>query len=354
MDATNFRKRPVVFYLVPEFTMLAFTSAIEALRLANNILGFDAYSWRLASENGGSVRASCGLSLETDSSVAIERAQLSGMLKPSAAFVCAGKNVQDYHSRTAGAWLRECRHRGVMLGSFCTGTYLLAQAGLLDGRRCTIHWENFPGFAERFPTLCVTNGIYEIDGSFLTCAGGTASFDMMLHLIGEDFGEAIVNRICEQALMERVRGPADRQRLPLPARLGVNNPIILKVVERMEATLTEPQALPELAASVGLSRRQIERLFHRELGRSPARYYLELRLERAHLLLTQSSLPIIEVAIACGFAAGSHFSKCYREAYGYSPQQTRATRHSPLQKRERPVVQIMASPDVAELADQAA
>ena len=327
-------RRLFSFYLVPEFTLLAFSSALEALRLANLIVGYEAYAWRFVSEDGGSVRSSCGLELTPRLSLDEERAHLNGPLRPSMAVVCGGMNVQRHRSRAAAAWLRECRRRGVALASLCTGSNFLADAGLLDGRRCTIHWENVPDFAERFPALLVSSSVYEIDGDIYTCGGGSACFDMMLHLVEQDFGEAVVSRVCEQALVERVRGSDVRQRLPLRGRLGISNPAILQVVEQMEANLMDPIPLPELAARTGLSLRQIERLFRREMGRSPARYYLELRLERAHLLLSQSMLPIIEVAVACGFFSGSYFWNCYRKAYGCTPKQTRLSSQS--QRPPRP------------------
>lgn len=330
MSDSKTRRRVFSFYLVPEFTLLAFSSAIEALRLANLVVGFEAYAWRFVSDDGAGVRSSCGLDFVTGSSLRDERALLGGTDRPSMAIVCAGRNVHLHTNGGANAWLRECRRAGVALASLCTGANVLAAAGVLEGRRCTIHWENFPGFAERFPTLVVSASVYEIDGDVYTCAGGSASFDMMLHLIEQDFGGGVVGRICEQAMVERVRSSSARQRLPLRTRLGVSDPAILNIVEHMEENLTEPLSLPRLSEKLGMTRRQIERLLHRELGRSPARYYLELRLERAHLLLEQSTLPIVEIAVACGFLGGSHFWDCYRKAYGCTPKQTRlASRGAP-------------------------
>ncbi len=266
MTETDARRRLFTFYLVPEFTLLAFSSALEALRLANAAVGFEAYSWRFASEDGRNVRSSCGLDFATHLPLAEERALLGGPLRPSIVVVCGGMNVHSHRSRPAAAWLRECRRRGVALASLCTGSNILAEAGLLDGRRCTIHWENLPDFAERFPAVEVSSGVYEIDGDIYTCAGGSASFDMMLHLIAQDFGEAVVSRICEQALVERVRAPSVRQRLPLRTRLGTSDPTLLAIVEEMQANLADPLALPDLAAKVGVSLRQIERLFRSRDG----------------------------------------------------------------------------------------
>jgi transcriptional regulator GlxA family with amidase domain len=326
MSTQQTTKRCLVFFLVNEFTILPFTAAIEALRIANRMLGYQAYKWRLASTDGGPVASSSGIEIGVQSSLAQERRMLSGADRPSMAIICSGINVESFNNKAVHAWLREAYNRNVQIGSLCTGAHILAQAGLLNGKRCAIHWENLPGFSEAFPEVEVYADLYEVDGNIHTCAGGTASLDMMLNLIGQDFDDNLVNRICEQALTDRVREQSDRQRLPLRARLGVQNSKVLSIIELMEKNLSEPLSLLEIADGAGLSRRQIERLFRQEMGRSPARYYLEIRLERARHLLVQSTLPVVEVAVACGFVSASHFSKCYREIYNRSPQQERAER----------------------------
>jgi len=319
-------KRSFVFFLVPDFTMIAFATALDPLRSANRMLGYEAYTWRLASIDGKPVRASNGVECAVNTSLEEERKKMSGADRPSMAIVCSGLEVEKYHNKSAFAWLREEYNRGVAVGGLCTGAHILAAAGLLSNKRCAIHWENLPGFSEAFPNANVFADLFEIDQNIYTCAGGTAALDMMLKLIGDDFDENLVNRVCEQVLTDRVRSPTDRQRLPLRARLGVQNSKVLTIIELMEANLAEPLSLIEIADHVDLSRRQIERLFRSEMGRSPARYYLEIRLDRARHLLIQSSLPVVEVAVACGFVSASHFSKCYRELYARSPQQERVDR----------------------------
>lgn len=319
-------KRSIVFYLVPDFTMVAFATALEPLRIANRMLGYDAYRWRLASLDGKPVAASNGVLCAADTSLEDERRKMSGPDRPSMVIVCSGINIEKFNNKSVYGWLREEANRGVGIGGLCTGAYVLASAGLLSGKRCAIHWENLPGFAEAFPKANVFADLFEVDQNVYTCAGGTAALDMMLKLIGDDFDDNLVNRVCEQVLTDRVRSPGDRQRLPLRARLGVQNSKILTIIELMEANLSEPLSLLDIADHVGLSRRQIERLFRTEMGRSPARYYLEIRLDRARHLLIQSSLPVVEVAVACGFVSASHFSKCYRELYARSPQQERLDR----------------------------
>ncbi|HWU63362.1 MAG TPA: GlxA family transcriptional regulator [Ensifer sp.] len=326
MSTQQTTKRCLVFFLVNDFTILPFTAAIEALRIANRMLGYQAYKWRLASADGEKVSSSSGIEIAVQTSLAQERRMLSGADRPSMAIICSGIDVENFNNKAVHAWLREAYNRNVQIGSLCTGAHILAQAGLLNGKRCAIHWENLPGFSEAFPEVEVYADLYEVDGNIHTCAGGTASLDMMLNLIGQDFDDNLVNRICEQALTDRVREQSDRQRLPLRARLGVQNAKVLSIIEVMEKNLAEPLSLLEIADDAGLSRRQIERLFRQEMGRSPARYYLEIRLERARHLLVQSTLPVVEVAVACGFVSASHFSKCYREIYNRSPQQERAER----------------------------
>ena len=319
-------KRSFVFFLVPDFTMIAFATALDPLRSANRMLGYDAYQWRLASLDGRPVKASNGVECAVNTSLEEERRKMAGSDRPDMVIVCSGLNVESYNNRTVFAWLREEYNRGVAVGGLCTGAHVLAAAGLLSNKRCAIHWENLPGFAEAFPKANVFADLFEVDQNIYTCAGGTAALDMMLKLIGEDYDESLVNRVCEQVLTDRVRSPTDRQRLPLRARLGVQNAKVLSIIELMEANLSEPLSLIEVAGHVGLSRRQIERLFRTEMGRSPARYYLEIRLDRARHLLVQSSMPVVEVAVACGFVSASHFSKCYRELYSRSPQQERLDR----------------------------
>jgi len=328
MDAIIQRSRRIVFFLVPNFSMIAFATAIEPLRLANRQIGHQFYQWRLVTESGMTGIASNGVKVEVDGSLEDEKRRFHTEEKPDMVFVCSGVFVEKYESKSVNSWLRQLNRSGVTVGAMCTGAWVLAKAGLLDDKRCAIHWENLPGFAEAFPEAEVYTDLFEVDKNIYTCAGGTASLDMMLSIIDTDLGDTVVTRVCEQALTDRVRNPHDRQRLPLRARLGIHNSKVLTIIELMEANISEPLSLVELARFAGLSRRQIERLFRRTMGRSPARYYLELRLDRARHLLLQSNLPVVEVAVACGFVSASHFSKCYREFYGRSPLMERREREA--------------------------
>ena len=305
------------FYLVPRFSMMAFSSAVEPLRMANQLAGETLYAWSLLSSDGHPVAASNGL--------AFEPAHAAGTRERfDAVFVCAGLDVHRVDDAPALEWLAALAARGdTVLGAVCTGTWLLARAGALDGYRTTIHWESLAAAREQFPSLVFSAELFEIDRDRYTCAGGTAPLDMMLFEVRARFGAALAARISEQYLCERIRDRNDRQRVPLVRRIGANQPKLAEAVSLMEANIEQPLTLDELSHHVALSRRQLERLFQRYLETVPTRYYLELRLERARQLLLQTSMPIVEIARACGFISAPHFSKCYREVYSLPPRDER-------------------------------
>ena len=308
------------FLLVPQFSLMAFTSAVEPLRAVNRLSGRTLYQWRLLSRDGGTVAASNGIEVVTSGSIStVERSRV--------ALVVAGIDVQLYEDERVFAFLRRVARQGAVVGALCTGSHLLARAGLLDNRRCTIHWENLGGFTEEFPEIEVSSDIYEIDRDRVTCSGGTAALDMMLHLIGRQHGQKIANEVSEQFIHDRIREPHDHQRMELRSRLGVSHPKLIAVISDMEDNLEEPLSQTELAERASLSTRQLERLFRKYLGATPTRYYLNLRLQRARQLLLQTSMSILSVALACGFVSASHFSKCYRECFGKTPRAERSVRH---------------------------
>lgn len=304
------------FYLVPSFSMMAFSSAIETLRMANQLSGDPLYSWSLASSDGRPVTCSNGLSIGADHPAGTKE-------RFDALFVCAGLDVHRVDDPAGLDWFRALASRGTVLGAVCTGTWLLARAGVLDGYRSTIHWENLAAAREQFPHLVFSAELFEVDRDRYTCAGGTAPLDMLLFEVRRRCGTGLATRISEQYLCERIRDRNDRQRVPLVRRIGASQPKLAEAVSLMEANIEEPMTLDELSHHVGLSRRQLERLFQRYLESVPTRYYLELRLERARQLLLQTSMPIVEVARACGFISAPHFSKCYREVYALPPRDER-------------------------------
>ena len=306
----------VGFYLLPQFSMLAFSSALEALRMANQLSGQILYRWSLISSDGNSVTCSNGIPFPVEHGAQTRE-------RYDAVFICGGLNVHLVNDETGVQWFRQLDKQGTVLGAICTGTYLLARTDLLNDYRCTIHWENLAAAREAFPHLVISPELYEIDRKRYTCAGGTAPLDMMLSEIRSSHGSELATRISEQFMCERIRDQNDRQRVPLTQRIGASQPKLAEAVSLMEANIEEPMTLDELSHHVGLSRRQLERLFQRYLHCVPTRYYLELRLERARQLLLQSSMPIVDIALACGFISAPHFSKCYRDTFSLPPRDER-------------------------------
>ncbi|WP_114967271.1 GlxA family transcriptional regulator [Alkalilacustris brevis] len=313
--------RRFVFLLLDRFSMLCFASAIEPLRLANRLLGWRAYDWVLAGEGGETATCSNGAVFHLDMG-------LDEIEREDTVLVCGGVDVQEASTRAVINWLRRIARHGVTIGGMCTGSHTLARAGLLDGRRATIHWENHDSFLEEFEMVDLAKSVFVIDGNRLSTAGGTASIDLMLRLIADDHGEDLANTVADQLIYSTIRTDQDTQRLSIPTRIGVRHPKLAQVIQIMEQNIEEPISPAELARTVGMSTRQLERLFRRYLSRSPKRYYMEIRLNKARNLLMQTDMSVINVALACGFTSPSHFSKCYRAHYDTTPYRERGAQGS--------------------------
>ncbi|MEM9796444.1 MAG: GlxA family transcriptional regulator [Pseudomonadota bacterium] len=316
------RPRHFVFVLLDQFTLLCLASALDALRIANRMAGADLYSWELAGEGGEYATCSGGTSFVLDR-------DLEELARDDTLLVVGGIDVARSTTKKVVAWLRREARRGLTVGGLCTASWTMAMAGLLDGKRATIHWENHDSFTEAFPDIELTKSVFTVDGKRITTAGGTASVDLILHLIAQDHGEDLAALVADQLIYSSIRTDQDTQRLSIPTRIGVRHPRLSQVIREMETNIEEPISPSILAAQVGMSTRQLERLFRRYLNRSPKRYYMELRLSKARNLLMQTDMTIINVALACGFTSPSHFSKCYRAHYGTTPYRERGTQGAP-------------------------
>ncbi|MBT1159478.1 GlxA family transcriptional regulator [Aminobacter anthyllidis] len=313
----------VALYLAPGFELLAVASALDVFRLTNKAAGREAFRWRIVSHLGGAVRASCGIFVAADADLAQERRYLMQPERPVLALVFGDEPDGGPETKVLSAWLRECRQRRIGTGAFENGVTALAKAGLLNDRKCAVHWEALPGFKERFMRIEAAATVYEVDNNIWSCAGGTAAFDMMIELVKYHCGEPVAVSAAELAVAGRVRTGEERQRLPLLRQHGRLNPTVVKLIELMQRNLAAPLTMADLAAAAGLSRRQVERLFRNDIGRSPCRYFRELRLEHAKLLLAQSAMPVLEIAVSCGFVSASHFSRCFRQAHQIAPHKAR-------------------------------
>lgn len=319
------KPRRFTFLLLDRFTMLPFTAAIEPLRLANRAAGRELYSWRLVGPRGDWAACSNGTRVALDGGLDADPPPE----REDVILVCGGTDIAREATRPVLNWLRRQARGGPTLGAVCTGAWILAEAGLLDGRKATIHWENHDGFAEAFPQVDLYRSVFVNDGNRLTAAGGTSPIDMMLNLIATAHGDAIAAEVADQMLHTTIRTNQDRQRLSIPTRIGVRHPRLAAIIARMEGNLEDPISPARLAEDAGMSTRQLERLFRRYLNRSPKRYYMETRLARARNLLMQTEMSVIEIALASGFSSPSHFSKCYRALYGSTPYRERGTGRTP-------------------------
>jgi transcriptional regulator GlxA family with amidase domain len=305
------------FLTLPSYSMIACSNALEACRMANYVAGAELYSWTIVTLDGAPAQASNGLSLQPTAALAQAR-------ELDVLFVCGGVDIRHAVSRTLKDALRRVARGGTALGALCTGSFILAEAGLLAGRRCAIHWENLVAIREEFPDIDFVEDIFAIDGDRLTCTGGVAPLDMMLTLIEDRLGRDLAARVSAQFIVERVREGSDRQQALKNGRAGALAPAVRAAARAMEGAINAPLKLDEIARTAGVSSRQLERLFKRHLGTEPSQFYLSLRLDHARELLRQTALSVTEVGVACGFQSTSHFGATYSRRFGHTPSAERA------------------------------
>jgi transcriptional regulator GlxA family with amidase domain len=307
------------FLLINDVTLISMASAIEPLRMANRICRKNIYKWKTISETGDPVSASDGLSINVDCGIDDEDV----LTDVDVVIVCGGWFIEKHTSDALLRWLKVVNQMGVGFGSTCTGSYSLAKAGILDGYRCSVHWENMGALTDMFPNVHVNRRIYTIDRNRYTCSGGTSPVDMMLHLIKGQCGAEISTGVAEQFIYERIRRASDLQRVPLQHVVGNRSEKLVIAVELMEANIREPMSQADIASYTGVSRRQLQRLFQRYLSCTPARYYQQIRLTRARELLHQTSMNLVEISASTGFVSSSHFSKSFKQHFGHSPSYER-------------------------------
>jgi transcriptional regulator GlxA family with amidase domain len=307
----------IAYLLIPQFPLMSFSAAIEPLRAANRMAERHLFEWTLVSVDGGEVAASNGIRIGTDHRL--------GQLKDTdLLMVCAGFEPSQFApGHDMHQQLRRLARHGTMIGGISTGAFVLADAGLLSGRRCTVHWEYADGFQSRYPSIVLSRDLYVVDRNVFTCSGGIAALDLMLHFVNQAAGPGVAAAVAEQFIHSQIRREDDHQRLAMHARYAVGNGKLAQIIQLMEDAIEEPLDIRELAVRVALSARQVERLFREQLSLSPRAFYLKLRLARARALLRQTLAPILAVAVECGFASASHFSHAYKRAFGIPPGKER-------------------------------
>jgi transcriptional regulator GlxA family with amidase domain len=300
------------FLVLPEFTLLAFSAALDPLRIANQLAQKPLYGWVVLSEDGAPVSSSSGIDIGV-------HAAIDDLDPDACVFVCSGNNGTKVASDEVLGHLRRHVRFGGTVGGICTGAATLARAGLLGRKRFTLHWENQPGFIEAFPDLTPTPHRFERDGKLLTCGGGAAATEMMISIIAQDYGDDFAIAISDMCLNGPDIATRSAQRSSIAKAISSRNPRVLAVLRAMYENIESPLPLEELAANAGISRRQIERQFKQLLDEAPAQTYRNIRLDRARTLLMETDLSVMQVAMAAGFNSNSVFTRHYKERYGETP-----------------------------------
>lgn len=305
------------FFLLPEFTHIAFSCALEPLRIANLVSGKTLYRWSLLSEDGKTATCSNG-------SVTLTEGGMQGGRKTGRLFLISGLNVQTHTTPKLLNWLRRERAAGTPLGGICSAAYVMAKAGFLDDVETALHWAWHDVFIEEFPDVRLVRNVFVARGKIITASGGTAAADLMLHLIGRAHGDDLATEVADQMVYNAVREGSAAQRVSIQSRHGMRNEHLKRAISIMERSIETPDSPSLIAEELGISTRQLERLFGRYLNSTPKHYFMEMRLQRAQNLLVQSEQSVTEIAMACGFRTTSHFSKVYRAHFGQSPIAQRA------------------------------
>jgi len=306
----------VGFLLIDGFALMSYAAAVEPLRAANLLAARALYDIRHIAAVGARAVSSSGALVEAT-------ADIGGSADYDLVIVVAGGDPAAFRDERVFQWLRHLSRRGVRLGGVSGGPVILASAGLMRGRRMTVHWEHAAVLAAISPALMIERSLYVIDRDRLTCAGGTAPLDMMHALLGEHHGAAFTRQVSDWFMHTEIRPSGGPQRAGLAERHGTNNPLVIQAIEAMENHIADPLELGQLAHLADISARQLNRLFREKLGQSTMKFYSDLRLEKARALVAQSPLSLTEIALAAGFAGSAHFSHSFRRRFGVAPSSLR-------------------------------
>jgi transcriptional regulator GlxA family with amidase domain len=305
------------FLLLPGYALMSFASAVEPLRAANLLAGKPLFDLRFFGTETEMAEASIGVLAPVEPPPR-DAGELDLLL-----VVAGGDPARYLANTTLTAFLRRMARAGLALGGISGGPFLLAAAGLLSGRRFTVHWEHAAALTERWPDLVPERVRFVIDRDRITCGGGIAPLDLMHALIEDRHGPDFARAVSDWFLHRHVDPPTSPQRSSVAARYGIRHAGLIAVLERMEHSVEEPASRAELAALAGVSERHLDRLFAAHLNASSQQEYLRIRLEHGRSLLRQSPMKIAEIALACGFSGASQFSRAFRRLYGESPSELR-------------------------------
>lgn len=311
----NYDGPPKDFYflLLPKLTMLAFSAAVEPMRIANQVANKELYRWFTMTEDGSPVQCSNFVTITPDMA-------LQPVPKEAYSFVCSGIEPSLAANDKTIHWLSRQRAFGAPVGGICTGAFALAKAGLLADRTFTLHWENQPSFSECFPTLEPTPNLYENHNGMITCGGGIAATDMMLDIIEKNHGKNLAIVVADMCIHSRSHNKSSPQKSAHSVALGSRNQRLINAMKFMENNLEEPLSLLAVAKHVNTSRRQLERLFNKYVLMTPNQYYFELRISRAHALLNETNMSVTEIAMATGFNSTTQLNSRFKKKFGLPPR----------------------------------
>jgi transcriptional regulator GlxA family with amidase domain len=298
--------------LIDGFALMSYSAVVEPLRAANLLAERGLYHIRHIAEYGARATSSNGATVNATAHVG-EHVDFDYL------FVIAGGDPAKFKDRRAFQWLRYLAKRGVILGGISGGPVVLAAAGVMEGRRMTVHWEHAGLLAEISPNLFIERTLYVVDSDRITCAGGIAPLDLMNALITEHYGAIFSQRVSDWFMHTDIRPSGGPQRAGITERHGTTSRPVVLAIEAMENHIVDPLSLTQLALLTGISARQLNRLFRHKLDQSTMEFYRDLRLEKARGLLIRSPLPINQIAQATGFSSPAHFSQCFGVRYGRSP-----------------------------------
>ena len=310
------RPQRLTFLIVPRFNLIEIVAVIEPMRVANYLSASPLYAWEVVSFDGPMITASNGLEVAADP-------PSDRMRRGEIVFVFASWGAETYHNREALGWLRRQARDGARLCAMELGCYLVARAGLLSGRKIATHFSWAPAFQEEFPDISVVDQIFTLDPPVMSCAGSFSSVDLMLRLIRDQHGEALASEVADQLICSAARPPTAPQRRSLGNGIENLPPLIRDAIALIEANVTEPLDVPSIAKSLGLSQRQLERLFKSAVGCTVVQFNVLIRLQHARVLLVASRQSIREIATATGFNTLSHFAYSFRRCFGRKPSDYR-------------------------------
>jgi transcriptional regulator GlxA family with amidase domain len=302
-----------IFVLMPGFAASDLGTGADVLNAANRAGASLGFCWRTASETGAPVTSSSGVRVAVD-----------GALPPvrggDCVVLCGGAPERKAQpGKALVSWLRRAMRGGAEVCALGDAVRVAADSGLAGGRRLSAHWMMHPVMTEDFPQAEITCSVFEQDRSLITCGGGAATLDLFISFVEQRRGPALASQVADLLLCASIRACSDRQTRNDQCRFGMRHPKLSEALALISRNIEEHLSPSDIAAQVGLSTRQLERLFQKYVGSSPKSYITELRLDRSRILLKHSSMRVIDVAIACGFSSAGHFSKLYRKRFGTSP-----------------------------------